>query len=721
MSVGYTKSNTIGSGPMSYSMGEDFAKKPGLSVEQMSRFLRDIDFQPAWRARADLEADYYDSNQYDQKTLQEMEQRGIPPIVINLIAPMINLIVGMEAKVRQDWLVRADDDDKHDFALAMTKKLQEAERATNADQACSEAYGGQVKAGLHWVHVRRQRMNPFGYPYVVEPVHRREIWWDWQDLTPTLERARFLVRRKWYDFDVLYHWFPEHRRLIDSVASSWASFDARAALDVAEPLFQDYQTERDFVFDADTWRNMDRMQGCLYEAWYRVPRRAYVLSLPNGIKQEFDPKRPNPLHVAALNQNVASVEWATLMEMRLSWWLGPHRLVDKPTPLPHHDFPYIPFFGYREDRTGVPYGHIRAMKPLQDEVNARRARMLWQLSARRIIGFDKAVRDRRTVEAEAARPDAAIWLDGDNAMAGQRSISDLIKFEDNLGLNAQQMEAYRDAAERLQDVANVFKEQLGKGGAAESGIAISQLIEQGTTALAELNEKHTMGRKLVGQQLFALLKEDIGNQEMEVNVTQGATSRKKVKLNEQKVDEMLSQETGREIKYLDNDVQMTRASVVLDSVPASASFRQYQFKELAELVKKLPPELQAPMLDMVVEASDAPYKEEIVRRIRDALGIKDQNPEQMSPEEQAVYEEKLKLEEMVQQLEMAMQQLTVERADLENRKIDAETEGEEADTIKTKVETERLRREPIKDPNKPPPSAASPKAKAKPKKAAAAR
>src|SRR3972149_6573913 len=98
MSVGYSRSNTPGSGPMSFATGEDFSKNPGLTTEKLTRFLRDIDFQPAWRARADQEADYYDSNQYDLKTLQDMEQKGIPPVVINLIAPSINLILGMEEK-----------------------------------------------------------------------------------------------------------------------------------------------------------------------------------------------------------------------------------------------------------------------------------------------------------------------------------------------------------------------------------------------------------------------------------------------------------------------------------------------------------------------------------------------------------------------------------------------------------------------------------------------
>jgi hypothetical protein len=686
--------------------GDDFAKNAGLSVEQLTRFLSDIDYQPPWRQRSDLEADFYDGNQYDAATLQEMERRGIPPIVVNLIAPTINLILGMEAKVRQDWIVRPEDDDKQDFALALSKKLQEAERETHADKACSDAYAGQVKAGLHWVHTRRQRMDPFGYPYVVEPVHRREIWWDWQDTSPGLSRARWLVRRKWYDFDVLYHMFPRFKKLIDEIRSGWSLFESRIDFDSAIPLYQDFMNEREFPWDEDTWRNLDRKQAMLYEVWYRVPRWTYILSLQNGFKAEFD--KTNPVHRAAVASGNAEVDYQTIFDMRLSWWLGPHRIIDKPSPLPHSDFPYVPFWGYREDRTAVPYGHIRAMKPLQDEVNARRARMLWQLSARRIIGYDDAVKDKRAVEREVARPDAAIWLDGSKRRMNQ-GINETLKIEDHQGLNAQQMEAYRDAAERLQDVANVFKEQLGKAGAgAESGIAISQLIEQGTTALAELNENYTFGRRLVGQQLMALIKVDIGKRETEVRVKpRGSAKARMVKLNERKVDET----TGRE--YRDNDVAMTRSSVVLDAVPASGTFRQHQFKELAELVKKLPPELQSPMLDMVVEASDVPFKDEIVQRIREALGIQDMNPEEMSPQEQQALEDKSEIEDLMQQLEVAMMELAKERADLENRKLDAETEkteaetekvraetvGETADTKKTGVETARLRREPIRDPN----------------------
>lgn len=706
-------------------VGQDYATNPGLSVTALAEFLRDIDFQPAWRSRSEIDADYYDSNQYDQKTLQLMEERGIPPIVVNLIAPTINLILGMEAKVRQDWVVRPDDDKDTDFAMAMSQEIQMAERGSFADRACSDAYASQVKAGLGWVHVYRQKTNPFAFPYAAESVHRREIWWDWHDEDPLLRNARWLVRRKWYDLDVLRGQFPAHRDLLDQVCAGWTLFEDRMQLDLAHPLYQDWMAQRDFHWGIDQWRNLDRKRLQLYEVWYRVYNRTALLVIPSD-GRIMELQRDNPLHAEIVRRGLGEIKISTVPKVRRSYWVGPHRLVDEPTPMPHEDFPYVPFWGYREDRTAVPYGHIRAMRPMQDEVNARRARMLWQLSARRLIGIEQAVKDKKAVELEAARPDAAIWLNG-TAM-GSKTIEQVLRLDDNQGLNVQQMAAYQDAKVTLQDVANTFKEQLGKSGAADSGIAISQLIEQGTMALAELNENYTFARTAVGNQLYALVKAEIGDRERTVTVKRGLGINKKVKLNEVKHD------ADANIKYRSNDVALTRAKVVLDDVPANATFRQFQFRELTNLVKGLPtPELQAAILDMVILASDVPHKEEIAKRVKSALGIENGDVEQMSPEEQKAYQAKMQTQEFLGKVKEAMVLLAKERADLENKQLDAENELTEAkvdltaaqarlaeaqtavakttvaqgefDIEHTAVETEKLRQTPVVDDSKPVPGA----------------
>lgn len=645
--------------------------------------LRDIDWQPRWRARADIDADYYDSNQYDSETLQLMEERGIPPIIVNLIAPVINLILGMEAKTRQDWIVSADDDKNVDFALAMTQKLQWAERGAKADRACADAYAPQVKAGLGWVHTRPMTLNPFAFPYRCEYVHRREIWWDWHATDPMLSDARWLVRRKWHDYDLVTKMFPQHRALIDQIMAGWSMFEHRAQMDVAHPLYQDWLSSRDFSWTIDEWRNPDRKRVALYEVWYRVWNRGYVLETRDGRKMEFNRERPDPMHVEVLQRGLGSVRAATMPKVRLSWWIGPHRLVDVPTPLPHEEFPYVPFWGYREDRTGVPYGHIRVMRPMQDEVNARRARMLWQLSARRIIADDDAVKDKKALELEAARADAAIYLNPNRINKG--SIEQSLRIDDNQSLTAQQFTVYTDSKETMQDLSNTFKEQLGKAGAADSGIAISQLIEQGTTALAGLNDNYQIARTAVGNQLYAFLRRDMEKQQEAITVDRGAGRKRVVKLNEPKYDKDLG------LMYRSNDVATTQASVALNDVPSSPSFRQYQFKELVNLVKGLPsPELQGAMLDMVIEASDVPNKDEIAQRVRDALGLTDHNVDAMSEEELKAYQQKMDAQEMMNKVQEALTLLAKEKADLENRELDAKVEKLEKESDKLTAQVEEI-------------------------------
>ena len=62
-------------------------------------------------------------------------------------------------------------------------------------------------------------------------------------------------------------------------------------------------------------------------------------------------------------------EPAVYRKLRCSIWFGPHLLQDADPGT--NKLPYVPFWGFREDLTGVPYGLIRSMMPLQDEVNAR--------------------------------------------------------------------------------------------------------------------------------------------------------------------------------------------------------------------------------------------------------------------------------------------------------------------------------------------------------------
>lgn len=656
---------------------KDYASHPGMTVDQLEVFLEDAREQPNWRQNAEIEADYYDGNQIDAATLAEMENRGLAPLIVNYIQPTINVVLGMEAKARTDWAVRADkpgDKEGEQVALALSVKLKEAERLSNADRAISDAYAHQAKVGLGWVEVARES-DPFKPRYRVKAVHRREIWWDWRAQDPDLLDARYLFRRKWHDEDVLCALFPQHAYLIRQTIAGFPSWDPERILDTG--LLREWQVARDTSIETSEWRDGIRRRACLYEVWYRVWCNGYVLRLPNGRVVEYDQK--NPMHVQSVAYGLIQPEPAVYSKVRLSWWIGPHRVADVPSPYPHNYFPYVPFWGYREDRTNVPYGLIRSMKGPQDEVNARRQKMMWLLSAKRVITDDDAVKnkDHRSVMEEVARPDAYIILDQN------RKNKDGFRVESDFALSTQQFQVMQESKQSLQDAGGIYQSLQGKKDTgADSGIAISQLIEQGTTTLAEINDNYRFARRLVGELLMSLVAEDLNRQEnVPVVVERDGGRKERVTLNQPTIDAM-----GNRIRT--NDVLRTKTMVELDDIPSTPTYRAELLRQLVELVKGLPPQVQGVVMDIVIEATDLPNRRALADRVRQVAGIP-KNPEDMTDEERAAYEEQMRTQRTLNQAQMALLTGQVEELGAKIEKILKDAELVEAKTEQTRVQTER--------------------------------
>ena len=603
---------------------------PGMmSVEKLDAFLHEIRLQALWRRDADICADYYDDNQLDAGTLEDMQRLGMAPLVRNLIKPTINVALGMEAKTRSDWRVQADAERHQDVAEALSVKLKEAERESRADRACSDAYAGQLKAGLEWVEVSRE-MDPFRYPYRVQAVNRREIFWDWRAKDPGLSDARYLVRKRWQDVDILELMFPVKKELISSIGWSKANWDT-PPLDVTSEMARSWSHERDTTIPESDWRDMTRKRLCLYEVWYRMWQRGFVIRTPDGRTVEVDLR--NARHAQAIASGMIEPVPAIYPKMRLSWWIGPYRLADMPTPYRHNNFPYIPFWGFREDLTGIPYGLIRSMISPQDEVNARLSKMMWLLSAKRVIMSPNAVDDVDELRREVARPDALIVL--------SKSYNKTVHTFDvasDFELSKQQFAVLKDATQAIQATGGIYQAMLGdrQGGANISGIANNTLIEQGSTTLAEINDNFRYGRMLVGEALVELIREDIGREPAVVNVEQQfGRAAHEIRLNNPKL--------VQGVQMLDNDVQRSLVKVALEDVPSTPSYRSQQMWYLTEMAKSMPPEIQAFIFPFILEASEMPHRREIANQVRKALGIGEggQQGQQFSPEQvtQIVQEE----------------------------------------------------------------------------------
>jgi hypothetical protein len=635
--------------------------KDALSLDQLEAFLYEIRDEPRWRFEADRYCEYYDGNQLDAKILQEMEDRGIPPLSRNLIGPTVDLVLGMEAKNQRDWIVIGETEDDTDMANALTVKLREAERVAEADRACSEAYASQVKAGIGWVEVQRE-VDPFKGDYLVQSVHRREMFWDWRARNPDLSDARYLVRRKWHDADLLMEVFPEHKTLLERVIGGWAGWDPGYFTESALDLGRAFEEETRTSLEEIEWRDSFRRRLCLYEVWYKRFVRGRIMRLPGGRVLEFD--KHNKQHQLAVQLGMTQPEPALLTKVRLSWWVGPHQLADIPSPYAHNRFPYMPFWGYREDRTGVPYGLVRRMMSPQDEVNARLSKMMWLLSAKRVIMDADATQGTMTLQDvinEAGRPDAVLVLNPDR----RNKEANAFRVESDREMSVQQFNVLKDAETAIQDSSGVYQAMLGKESAAESGVAIANLVEQGATTLAEMNDNYRHARRQVGELLLSLVREDIAaGGEMKVEVEQYG-KRRPVILNEMKADE-------NGFRYRSNDIVRAKLRVALEDMPSSPSYRQHVLQQLTELTQSLPADLQALIIDIVVRATDLPQREEIAQRIQQATGQAD--PDKMDPEQLQAMQQRQAEQQHAQQVEMAEKEAKVRESEAKAEKALAEAQ-----------------------------------------------
>lgn len=582
-----------------------------INPREFAEIIDECIDQPQWRATADKEADYADGNQLDSELLRRQKAMGIPPAKENIIGPAISAVCGYEAKTRTDWRVTPDGNpDGQDVADALNFRLNQAERYSRADRAMSEAFKPMAAVGLGWVEVARES-DPFGYPYRCRYVHRNEIYWDMRAREPDLSDARWLLRERFIQASRAAAAFPKHADIIKnarSVHSMGAYAPELLEGGVSTGLQSSADSARAWTTREYTWYRSTSDEVCIVELWYRRWVQTMVLKTKTGRVVEFDESNPN--HVAVVEAGLGQLLRATVARIRRSYWMGPVMLHDEPTPYPHAHFPYVPFWGYREDMTGMPFGLVRDMIFPQDNLNSTLARLRWGMMATRTERTKGAVAMPDDVfRRQVGRVDADIVLDADSmARPGAR-----FEVKRDFQLNAQQFQLMQDSRAALERVSGITASMQGRTGTARSGLQEQTQLEQSQVSIAALMDNFAAARTRVGELLMAMVIEDLG-QEEETIVIEGDTLNppRSVTLNAPEVDG----DTGQ--VYLSNDVQRTRMKVALEDVPSTSSFRVQQLNSLSEAIKSLPPEAQQVMMPFLIDLMDLPRKKDVVQALRDA-------------------------------------------------------------------------------------------------------
>jgi hypothetical protein len=576
-----------------------------ISVEAYDKICKDIRDQPKWRLEADTDCDYYDGSQTSAEVLRRLREAGIPPQDSNLIKPTINAVLGMEARSRTDYKVTSDDEQQAEIAEGLSARIKEVETESRADRAMSDAYSSMIRAGVGWVEVSRE-FDPLRYPYRVREVHRNDICWDWTSKEPDLSDARYLRRDKWVDRAQAVAMFPGQEQIIANSWSGWSRMDVYEGTDTG--MASAFEIEQTWGRNHEEYLNRNSGMVRLSELWYRHFEDGHVLGLPDGKTIEY--REDNPYHLAAVARGLVRVQKCQFTRVRVSIWLGPHKLMDLPSPLPHPDFPYVPFWCFRKDRSRAPYGLIRDMRGPQDQIIDLDILLYEVLNSVKVEIDNDALDLNQNTYQEVARNISS--LRSMTILNSQRRNAGGFKVTREHQLAAQVFQLVQERKRRIEEVGGVYRSMLGADTSATSGVAINSLLEQGSTVLAEPNDNFRYARRIVGQQLLAFIKQDMLGRESAVAVRHGS-GHKMVAFNRPVT-------TGAG-PALENDIETAQVKVVLEDIPATPSFRAQQLQALAQMVQAAPPAYQAVMYPAMLELSDVPNRHELADQLRRVAGV----------------------------------------------------------------------------------------------------
>lgn len=634
---------------------------------QLLNLMGDIDGQPDWRTDANRCCAYYDGDQIPPQVAAVLEERGQPVECQNLIAPAIDSVLGTEAKTRSDLRVEAnyENDDMEKLAEALNAEFYTVCQEMRIDRVRSDAYAGQIKAGLSWVEVRR---NPdvTGPRYIAEQINRNEVDWDWLSKKPDLRDARWVRRRRWIDLDEAVMLFPQRAETLKNAVGTWDTFDDIERIDGDDvDLRSGWEERLTWSRNEAEYLSTSRDRIMLYVIYYRVYERIPMLALPTGKMVEYD--KNNIAHAVAVASGRVKVEMRLVSFIRESWWAGPYHLGDRPCDAPQGMFPLVPFWGFRKDQSGIPYGLVSRMISAQNSYNFRHLKVTWLLQASQVImDSDATNMTAEQVRKEANRPDGVFVLNADRK--NKTKAADALQINRDSSVSAQQMQVMEYDRQNIQDCAGIYSSYMGQDtSGVVSGIAVSNLVEQSSTTLAEINDNYTMACNALGELVLNYLLEDLKQKTSYTIVVNRKDKRRR---------KVVTINTPGDDGKITNDISRLDARIVLAPIDSTPAYRAQLADRLIGIIQKLPPQAQSAVIDLVLELVEIPNKDEFIDRVSRALGTQD--PQYMTDEEKQASQQQAKLNEFAQALQFKQQ-----IAEIQNK--DADTASKQASANKSQA------------------------------------
>jgi hypothetical protein len=614
-----------------------------------------------------IDEDFYDKIQLDAEDISVLTERRQPILVYNIIKNIINWILGTEKKARVDYRILPRNKADVPDARAKTKVFKYLEDVNLSPYHRSRAFEGCIKAGVGWLEEGVR--NNGDEPIFMRSEEWRNMWFDHLGVSLDGSDWRYCFREKWIDLDILTKMWPEKESQLKTVAENVNSLYPFLPDDVS---ILDEASEFDFEFNIDRSLGLagdwSRPRLKVTEMWYRMPAVIQILrqrdpDTPYGALDGAPFRKDQPDHQYLVRGKYFTIAETYRMVIRQAIWTGSVYLQDIMSPYNHWRFPFIPMFCYRRKRDNMPYGVIRDLRDPQIDLNQRKMRSLFLLTAHQIEYEKGTIDDPVKAQEEANRPDGMIELN-EGALAANR-----FRRVDHITEAEAQLTLAKEDVEFSKDISGIMDESLGKQTNAISGKAVTARQLQSHTTSGVYFDNYYLAFQLEGETKNALI-EQFMDQEKEVLVS-----------GEKSKDDFLTINKKNGNGQIENCITRSKARFIVGKQDFRESLRIAMFETLSELVSNLSqtmPQEALALLDMVVEGmDDLPYKDELVARIRKINGQRSPEEEEMTDEEkaQAEKEEQALIEQknLLSQIKIAAMKAQADRLEGEavKFKVDA--------------------------------------------------
>lgn len=629
-------------------------------------FYYEREKQATNRLEMAMDADFYDNLQWTEEDAQALRERGQMPLVYNEIAPMVDWIIGTERRTRVDWdvLPRSEDDvEMADIKKKVMKWLSDINRVTfNRSRAFADA----VKVGVGWVDdgVRDDPTQEIIYDRYED---WRNVLWDSASYELDLSDARFLFRWRWVDEDIAVMMFPDRRDAIlkqvvegsHQDVEGWDLDTWTTGYEVNNTVYNGrsgsiYATGQGAIADAK------RKRIKLIECQYRKPVRVKVVA-DGPMAGAFYDERDQAMS-QALALGGGTIIDKVMMRVHFAVFTESDMLAMGPSIFRHNRFSLTPIWCYRRGRDRLPYGVIRRVRDMQQDLNKRASKALFMLNTNQIIADEGAVDDLENLRDEVDRPDGLIV----------KKTGKEIEIRRDTDAATGQIQMMTLAAQSIQKAAGVSQENLGRQTNAVSGEAIKARQLQGSVVTTEPFDNLRLATQIQGEKLMSL-SEQFLTEEKVVRLTGDKGKIEWLKINQPE------QQWDGSIRYI-NDITSSQADFVVAEQDYAGSLRQVMFDSLNQLATRLPPEVSLRLMTVALEYSDLPNKDEIADQIRSITGERDPN-KPMTPEEMEQQAQQMQAQAEAMQMQKQQAMLALEEQAAKVRELNAKAAKIEAEAM----------------------------------------